>query len=345
MSSLSTTVDAPATEGPIAGGTMSGGTPDVSRFAETFYSITQNIEKVIHGQRDAVYHTLLCLVAGGHLLLTDAPGVGKTSLAKALACSLNLEFRRIQSTSDLLPSDVLGVNIWHQSNQEFVFHQGPVFSNLVLVDEINRTSPKTQSALLEAMAEQQVTIDGTRHYLPSPFMVVATQNPLEQEGTYPLPESQLDRFLMRLHLGYPDPSSEMMILNTHGKSPSGDAIEDLEAVAAQSDLLEMSKIREQISIDLEVQRYLIGIATATRQNPSLVLGMSPRATLSLQRLAQARAASQNRGFVIPDDVKALAHVTLCHRLVLRHDAQRRGVTREAVVDSVLQSVPVPLIGA
>ena len=339
MSSASTTTAAPPP--PTS---FSGESPDVSRFVETFYRITQNIEKVIHGQREAVYHTLLCLVAGGHLLLTDAPGVGKTSLAKALARSLNLEFRRIQSTPDLLPSDVLGVNIWHQANQEFVFHPGPVFSNLVLVDEINRTSPKTQSALLEAMAEQQATIDGTRHALASPFMVVATQNPLEQEGTYPLPESQLDRFLMRLHFGYPDPASEMMILNTHSKSPSGDAIDNLEAVATEGDLLAMIKVREQISIDAEVQRYLINIATATRQNPSLMLGMSPRATLSLQLLAQARAASQNRGFVIPDDAKALAHVALCHRLVLNHDAQRRGVTREAVVDSVLQSVPVPLLG-
>ena len=338
MSSLSATSAAP----PDA---FSGGTPDASRFVEIFYGITQNIEKVIHGQREAVYHTLLCLVAGGHLLLTDAPGVGKTSLAKALACSLNLQFRRIQSTPDLLPADVLGVNIWHQAKQEFVFHPGPVFSNLVLVDEINRTSPKTQSALLEAMSEQQATIDGTRHSLASPFMVVATQNPLEQEGTYPLPESQLDRFLMRLHLGYPDPSGEMMILNTHGKSPTGDAIENLDAVATKGDLMEMMKVREQVMIDLEVQRYLISIATATRQNPSLMLGMSPRATLSLQRLAQARAASQNRSFVIPDDVKSLAHVALCHRLILKHDAQRRGVTREAAVDSVLQSVPVPLIGS
>lgn len=338
MSSLSATSAAPPDAFP-------GGTPDASRFVEIFYGITQNIEKVIHGQREAVYHTLLCLVAGGHLLLTDAPGVGKTSLAKALACSLNLEFRRIQSTPDLLPADVLGVNIWHQAKQEFVFHPGPVFSNLVLVDEINRTSPKTQSALLEAMSEQQATIDGTRHSLASPFMVVATQNPLEQEGTYPLPESQLDRFLMRLHLGYPDPSGEMMILNTHGKSPTGDAIENLDAVATKGDLMEMMKVREQVMIDLEVQRYLISIATATRQNPSLMLGMSPRATLSLQRLAQARAASQNRSFVIPDDVKSLAHVALCHRLILKHDAQRRGVTREAAVDSVLQSVPVPLIGS
>ena len=338
MTSLSTS--APASE--IG---FDSESPDVSRFVEIFFRITQNIEKVIHGQRDAVYHTLLCLVAGGHLLLTDAPGVGKTSLAKALACSLNLEFRRIQSTPDLLPADVLGVNIWHQANQEFVFHPGPVFANLVLVDEVNRSSPKTQSALLEAMAEQQATIDGTRHSLASPFMVVATQNPLEQEGTYPLPESQLDRFLMRLHMGYPDPSGEMMILNTHGKSSIGEAIEKMPAVASQKDLLEMMRVREQIMIDLEVQRYLINIATATRQNPSLLLGMSPRATLSLQRLAQARAASQNRGFVIPDDVKSLAHVTLCHRLILKHDARRRGITREAVVDSVLQSVPVPLIGS
>lgn len=324
---------------------LNGESPDASRFVEIFFRITQNMEKVIHGQRDAVYHALLCLVAGGHLLLTDAPGVGKTSLAKAMACSLNLEFRRVQSTPDLLPADVLGVNIWHQAKQEFVFHPGPVFSNLVLVDEINRASPKTQSALLEAMAEQQATIDGTRYGLSSPFMVVATQNPLEQEGTYPLPESQLDRFLMRLHLGYPDPSGEMMILNTHGKSPTGDAIENLDAVATEDDLMEMMKVREEVMIDLEVQRYLINIATATRQNPSLMLGMSPRATLSLQRLAQARAASQNRSFVIPDDVKSLAHVALCHRLILKHDAQRRGVTREAVVDSVLQNVPVPLIGS
>ena len=338
MTSLSTS--APASE--IG---FNGESPDVSRFVEIFFRITQNIEKVIHGQRDAVYHTLLCLVAGGHLLLTDAPGVGKTSLAKALACSLNLEFRRIQSTPDLLPSDVLGVNVWHQAKQEFVFHPGPVFANLVLMDEVNRSSPKTQSALLEAMAEQQATIDGARHSLSSPFMVVATQNPLEQEGTYPLPESQLDRFLMRLHMGYPDPSGEMMILNTHGKSSTSDAIAKMPAVASRKDLLEMMKVREQIAIDLEVQRYLINIATATRQNPSLLLGMSPRATLSLQRLAQARAASQNRGFVIPDDVKSLAHVTLCHRLILKHDAQRRGITREAVVDSVLQSVPVPLIGS
>lgn len=321
----------------------SNGEEHPSSYAEQIKRVIQNVEKIIHGKREAIYHTLLCLMAEGHLLLTDSPGIGKTSLAKSLARSIGVDFTRIQSTPDLLPSDVTGVSVWHQQSQEFTYHPGPVFTNLLLVDEINRASPKAQSALLEAMAERQVTADGTSYNLDSPFMVIATQNHLEQEGTYPLPESQLDRFLMQLTLGYPTPAEEMQVLNTHGSASTSENITALQPVLSREDLSEMIKVRQTVKASPEVQTYLINIASATRNHGAVSLGMSPRATLNLQSVAQARAASFGRNFVLPDDIKILAHMTICHRLILSNDSLRKGITPEAVMDSVLASVPVPLV--
>lgn len=314
-----------------------------SSYAHQIKRVIQNVEKIIHGKRETIYHTLLCLIAEGHLLLTDSPGVGKTSLAKSVARSIGVDFARIQSTPDLLPSDVTGVSVWNQQTQEFTYHPGPVFTNLLLVDEINRASPKAQSALLEAMAERQVTADGTSYSLDSPFMVIATQNHLEQEGTYPLPESQLDRFLMQLTLGYPAPDEEMQVLNTHGSASTSETITALQPVVSQEDLSEMIKLRQTVTVSPKVLTYLINIASATRSHGAVALGMSPRATLNLQSVAQARAASFGRSFVLPDDVKVLAHMTICHRLILTSDSLRRGITANAVMDSVLAGVPVPLV--
>ncbi len=316
--------------------------PNPSSYAEQIQTVIKNVEKVIHGKREVIYHTLLCLLAEGHLLLADAPGVGKTSLAKAVARSIGVDFARVQSTPDLLPSDVIGVSIWHPQSQEFKYHPGPIFANLLLVDEINRASPKAQSALLEAMAERQVTVDGTRYDIEPPFMVVATQNHLEHEGTYPLPESQLDRFLMQLSVGYPIPVEELRILNTYGSVSASETMAALRSVLSREDLLAMIKVRQTVTVAPEVQTYLVNISTATRDHGAVSLGMSPRATLNLQSVAQARAASFGRSYVLPDDIKSLAQITVCHRLILTNDALRRGITAQAVMDSVLSSVPVPL---
>lgn len=323
---------------------MSNPTNEVppSNFSEQVKAVVANVEKVIHGKPEIIYHAVLCLLSEGHLLLADAPGVGKTSLAKALARSIGVDFARIQSTPDLLPSDMLGVSIWNQQDQKFSYQPGPIFTNLLLVDEINRASPKAQSALLEAMAERQVTTDGIRYGIDPPFMVIATQNHLEQEGTYPLPESQLDRFLMRLTVGYPAADQEMRILNTHGSASPSETIAALPSVLSREDLLEMIKLRQTIVVSPEVQSYIISIAEATRGHGAVSLGMSPRATLNLQAVAQARAASFSRGYVLPDDVKAMAHTTISHRLILTGDALRRGTSAHSVMESVLASVAVPL---
>ena len=307
-------------------------------FAEVFEAIVENCERVIQGKQDSVRLALMCLIAEGHLLIEDVPGVGKTSLAKAIAASLGCEWQRIQFTPDLLPSDVTGVTVYNRANGTFDFRPGGIFSNIVLGDEINRASPKTQSALLEAMEERQVTVDSTTYPLPSPFMVIATQNPVEHEGTYPLPESQLDRFLMRIRMGYPARAAEIEMLDMHGTT---DPIDELEPVASGGDVQAMTKVVLDIHVAPSVKGYIVDIAAATRDHPSLALGMSPRAALALQRAARARAATEARDFVLPDDVKVVAKPVLEHRMALSPEAGLGGMSTGDAVDDVLAAVPVP----
>jgi MoxR-like ATPase len=307
-------------------------------FSDYYDSITRNIERVIQGKRDVIELMLLCLVSDGHLLLEDVPGVGKTNLAKSLATSIECSFGRVQFTPDLLPSDVVGLTVWNRGNNSFDFRPGPVFNNIVLADEINRASPKTQAALLEAMAEDQVTVDGVTYPLSGPFMVIATQNPIEHEGTYPLPESQLDRFLMRVSVGYPSPSAEMEILDAHGDH---DPFRDLGTVVARDDVLRLSQATRQVHVAPSLKAYLVDVAQATRRSAHLALGVSPRATLALQRVARARAAAEGRNYVIPDDVKALAVPVLAHRLIATPEAQLQGVSPADALGEVLRAVPVP----
>jgi MoxR-like ATPase len=300
--------------------------------------IADNVEKVIRGKRDVVELVLLCLVAEGHLLVEDVPGVGKTSLAKALARSLDVSFGRIQFTPDLLPSDVVGVSVFNREEQKFTFRPGPVFAGVVLADEINRASPKTQSALLEAMAEEQVTVDGTTYPLRRPFVVIATQNPIEHEGTYALPESQLDRFLMRVGIGYPSPEAELDLLENQADSP---ALNDLTPVADAAQLLGLVEAASAVHVAPALRHYLVDLADASRRHPDLGLGMSPRATLSLLRVCRVRALQAGRAFATPDDVKALVRPVLAHRLTTSGDARLRGVSTEDVLGELLDTVPVP----
>ncbi|HEX4979987.1 MAG TPA: MoxR family ATPase [Acidimicrobiales bacterium] len=309
----------------------------VTAFADRFDAIVDNIERVIAGKQDVVRLALVTLVAEGHLLIEDVPGVGKTSLAKALASSLDSAYHRIQFTPDLLPSDVTGVTVYNRTTGEFEFRPGPIFSNIVLADEINRASPKTQSALLEAMEERQVTVDTTTYHLEPPFMVIATQNPIEHEGTYPLPESQLDRFLMRITMGYPDKRAELEILDTHGDA-QGD---EIAPVAKASDIRTMVRIAQAVHVAPALKGYLVDLADATRRHPRLTLGVSPRGTLALMRASRALAASVGREFVLPDDVKALAGPVLEHRLMLTPEAQMGGVRQGDVLGELLAAVPVP----
>jgi len=311
---------------------------ELSWFGERFAAIVDNVERVIQGKRRTIELVTTCLLAGGHVLIEDVPGVGKTLLAKALARSLNCTFQRIQFTPDLLPSDVTGVSVWDREAQRFVFRAGPVFANVVLGDEINRASPKTQAALLEAMEEQQVTVDTTTHGLPSPFIVIATQNPIEHEGTYPLPEAQLDRFMMRLTMGYPSRRKELEMLDAHAR---GTGLEEIGPVVEAAEVLHMADIAGRVEVAEAVKGYLIDLADATRNDPDLLLGASPRATLFLQRAARARAATAGRGFVTPDDVKDVLEPVLGHRLILRPEAQMRGMTVAKTVEGIVQSVPVP----
>jgi MoxR-like ATPase len=307
-------------------------------FTDTFQEVLGNVQQVIQGKPEVVELVLLCMVSGGHLLIEDVPGVGKTSLAKSLAASIDGSFGRLQFTPDLLPTDVVGLTVWNRNTSEFEFRPGPIFSNIVLADEINRASPKTQSALLEAMGEAQVTVDGTTYELGAPFMVIATQNPIEHEGTYPLPESQLDRFLMRVSVGYPSSDAELEILDTHGDH---DALEDIGAVATSADVLHLSEGARGIHVAPALKRYLVDLASASRRHPHLALGMSPRATLALQRVARARAAAAGREYVIPDDLKALAEPVLAHRLLVTPEAQLQGISPADALDEVLRAVPVP----
>jgi MoxR-like ATPase len=307
-------------------------------FADLFGAVSDNIQRVIQGKPEVIELVLLCLLAEGHLLIEDVPGVGKTSLAKALSTSIDCSFGRMQFTPDLLPSDVVGVSVYNRAEGDFEFRPGPVFANIVLGDEINRASPKTQSALLEAMGEGQVTVDGVTYPLSSPFMVIATQNPIEHEGTYPLPESQLDRFLMQVSVGYPARDAEIGILDTHGDH---DQLEDISAVITAADVVSMINTVRGLHVAPSLKTYLVDLADATRRHPRLVLGMSPRATLSLLRVARARAAAQGRTYVVPDDLKALAEPVLAHRLMVTPEAQLSGVSAAEALHDVLRLVAVP----
>ena len=310
----------------------------VSRFAERFDAIAGNVETVIQGKRDVVELVLSALFAEGHVLIEDVPGVGKTLLAKSIARSIDCAFNRIQFTPDLLPSDVTGVSVWDRQKSEFSFKPGAIFANIVVGDEINRASPKTQAALLEAMEERQVTSDGITRPLPPPFMVVATQNPLEHEGTYPLPEAQLDRFSMRVRIGYPTRSKELEMMTTHGIR-SG--FLDLAPVVHADEVVDMIDVARRIHVAPSVQGYIVDLVEATRAHEELLLGASPRSSLALQRLARVRAAADGREFVTPDDIKALAPPTLAHRMALRPEAQMRGTAVEDVLGSVLTHLTVP----
>jgi MoxR-like ATPase len=311
---------------------------NVTTFAEYFEAIVENVERVIQGKDEPIRLALVCMVAEGHLLIEDVPGVGKTTLAKALARSLDCDWGRIQFTPDLLPSDVTGVTVFNRATGSFDFRPGGVFANIVLGDEINRASPKTQSALLEAMEERQVTVDATTYHLPDPFMVIATQNPIEHEGTYALPESQLDRFLMRISMGYPHRDSEIEMLDTHA---AGSAIDELEPVVGTKEIQSMVELAKAVHVAPALKGYIIDLAAATRTHPRLALGMSPRAALAIQKAARSRAASLGRDYAVPDDVKALAGPVLEHRMSLTPDAQLGGASTGEVVGEILGSVPVP----
>ncbi|MCU1372190.1 MAG: yeaC [Ilumatobacteraceae bacterium] len=307
-------------------------------FNDLHRALARTLGQVIQGKPEVIDLLLLGLIAEGHILVEDVPGTGKTTLAKALARSIDGDYGRIQFTPDLLPSDVVGVNVWNRSSGEFDFRPGPVFANVVLADEINRASPKTQSALLEAMAERQVTIDGTTRHLPPPFLVIATQNPIENEGTYPLPESQLDRFLLKVSMGYPDRESELEILASHGER---DLLEDVRPVVTVAQVNGLAAAARTVHIAPSLQGYLVDLAQATRHHPNVSVGISPRATLALQRVARARAATRNRTYVTPDDVKAVAEPVLAHRLLLSPAARAGQHTAQSVIADVLTQVPQP----
>ena len=300
--------------------------------------IRSNVERVIEGKPEVVRLSLVVLLAEGHLLIEDVPGVGKTMLAKALARSIDCSVKRIQFTPDLLPSDVTGVSVYDLQTREFEFKPGAVFANLVVGDEINRASPKTQSALLEAMEERQVTVDGTTYVLEAPFMVIATQNPIEMEGTYPLPEAQRDRFTARVSMGYPSPEAEIEMLDTHG-GPA--ALDDLEPVADAVQVRKLIDVVRAVHVSDEVKRYVVDLVSATRQAPELRLGASPRASLQLLRASRAAAGLDGRDYVLPDDVQALATSVLAHRLLPTAEAQVARRTTEAVVDDLVARLPLP----
>src|SRR3954447_5319570 len=310
----------------------------VNWFAARFDELATNVETFIKGKPDVVRMALVCMLAEGHLLIDDVPGVGKTSLAKAISQSIDGAMRRIQFTPDLLPSDVTGVQVYDPAKHEFVFHPGAVFANIVLGDEINRASPKTQSALLEVMAERQVTVDSVPYAVPRPFIVVATQNPVDHGGTYDLPEAQLDRFMCRTSMGYPDHDAEIEILSdgTRGHSTAA-----LKPVMDTDDMLQMIKVAGEVHLSRAVLGYVVTVTAATRTLPEVRLGVSPRGSLALAQAAQAHAATRGRPFVTPDDVKTMAPAVLAHRILLRPEAELAGHTAEDLLATLLASVPVP----
>ena len=304
--------------------------------------VVENVERVIVGKHYEVQQALIALICRGHLLIEDVPGVGKTTLAKSLARSLGCTFKRMQFTPDLLPSDVTGVSIFNQKSAEFEFRPGPVMAQIVLADEVNRATPKTQSSLLEAMEENQITVDGVTRALPVPFLVLATQNPIEYEGTFPLPEAQLDRFMMRLSLGYPSAADELLVLGAQQQSHPLDA---LDQVVSLEDLLQLQQEVRGVYVDRLVSEYIVSVVTATREHQEVYLGASPRGSLALYRTAQARAMLYGRDYVIPDDVKELGEPTLAHRLIVSPAARIRNVDPRQIIEEIVEAVPVPGAGA
>ena len=311
----------------------------ISRVAQAAAAIKANIGKVLVGKEDVIELTLAAILSGGHILIEDVPGIGKTTLARSLANSLDCVFKRIQCTPDLMPSDITGIHFFNQKTSEFEFRPGPVIAQIVLADEINRATPRTQSALLEAMAERQVTIDEATIPLPAPFLLIATQNPIELEGTFPLPEAQLDRFLIRLRIGYPEEAEEEeMLVRFEGADP----LADLRPVAHAQEVLEFQNAAQRVYVDPVLRTYVVRIVQATRRHPEVELGASPRASIGLYRCSQALAAIRGREYVTPDEIKALAPFTLSHRVILKSQARLRERTPESVVSDVLEQVEVPV---
>jgi MoxR-like ATPase len=300
--------------------------------------IITNVETVIIGKEQEVRLALIALLCQGHVLIEDVPGVGKTILARSIAVSAGCNFRRIQFTPDLLPSDVSGVSIYNQKTGDFEFRPGPIVAQVVLADEINRATPKTQSALLEAMDERQVTVDGVTHKMPEPFIVLATQNPIEYEGTFPLPEAQLDRFLLRIHLGYPSMTDEVLIMEGQQRQHPIDA---LQRVTGPDEIMSMQRAVKDVYVDPLIKQYIVALVDTTRKHTSVYLGASPRGSLALYRTCQARALLDGRDFVVPDDVKELAYAALGHRIIVSPSARVKNVTAKEVVDQALERVPVP----
>ena len=304
----------------------------------TAQEIVENVAKVIIGKKPVIERALAAVIAQGHLLIEDVPGVGKTMLAKSISVSIGCTFKRIQFTPDLLPSDIVGISIYNQGTGEFQFRPGPVMSQVVLVDEINRATPKTQSALLEAMEELQVSVDGVTRPLERPFVVMATQNPIEYEGTFPLPEAQLDRFLMRISMGYPSFAEELSVIEGQEKTHP---IDQLEAVASSDDVIKLQDAAKNVYVDTAVREYIVSLIEATRNHEDVSLGASPRASLGMFRAVRAMAIFRDRDYVIPDDVKELAYAVLAHRLILSSAARMRGLQTRQVIDGLLESVAVP----